>query len=260
MLAPQELLHTKIGAVNFAMVCSEDDLRHLLTCNWIYEPEIIQAVLSYARPGDTCIDAGANLGYHSLLLSHLVGNSGKVLAFEPDPNCQDKLRVNLDLNAARNVEVIPTALWDKVADYYFFSTACGYSSFCEYIGYPSTRTEVRTDYLDNIINPDCCIRLLKVDCEGAEEKILRGAKKLLQRGVDCVLVEFNYEIMPQCDSTDRQIRDYMHELGYDCYFLYQRGMPPTKLPIEGTLLLAGTRWHFNVMFTRKLPGEWKTSF
>jgi len=252
-----ELIHTEIGDLKFDILCSEERLREVLNVNWIYEPEIIYVFYNYVRPGDVCIDAGANLGYHSILLSKLVGDFGKVLAFEPDPPCYRKLIKNIELNKANNVVAIPTALWSERAEYYFFSTHCGFSSFVEYVGQPREKYPMRTFPLDDCIDPMLTIRVLKIDCEGAEERILRGARKLLERGVDCVLVEFNYDLMPICGSGDRQIRDYMHELGYDCYFLYQKGQPPTPLPIEATLGLHSERVHFNMLFTRE-PPRWSS--
>src|SRR5688572_13621160 len=65
------------------------------------------------RPGMVVVDVGANIGYFSLLASTLVGPTGRVYAFEPDPvNCA-LLRKNVRLNRVTNIEVIESALSDN---------------------------------------------------------------------------------------------------------------------------------------------------
>src|SRR3954451_23352760 len=62
-------------------------------------------------PGDIALDGGANIGLYSMLFGRLVGASGRVIAFEPDPVNSGRLRANLELNALEYVEVEELALW-----------------------------------------------------------------------------------------------------------------------------------------------------
>ncbi len=61
------------------------------------------------RPGDTCVDVGAHVGYHSLLARRLVGNSGRVYAIDPQPHNCAQLSRNAELNAFSNIVVITAA-------------------------------------------------------------------------------------------------------------------------------------------------------
>ena len=70
-----------------------------------YEPDLLYAFLHFLRPGDVCIDGGANLGYHTLFMSHLVGPTGLVLSFEPDPTHFATLEANIKLNNRENVQI-----------------------------------------------------------------------------------------------------------------------------------------------------------
>lgn len=245
-------------AVNFLFYLTEHKQhRHLLGRNWIYEPEIIGAMINYVRPGDVCIDAGANLGYHSLILSRLVGDNGIVFALDADPDCVKKCRANLALNNA-DVCLLETALWDEDGDLGFNqSSICGYSSVLAYSDVDSERIVVHASKLDSIFSHDKPIRLLKIDCEGAEERILRGATQLLERGIDCVLVELNFDILPRVHSSERRIRELMGDLGYRCYVLYPNNAAPRLIPRSFAIEPVGAQM-FNVLFSRGSLPDWQS--
>ena len=59
--------------------------------------------------------------------------------------------------------------------------------------------------------------MIKIDCEGTEPKFCCGAHDMLRRGVDCVILEFNYFIFNNTGRSDRVIREYMAELGYEMF-------------------------------------------
>ncbi len=64
-----------------------------------YEGEILKTYTSIIKPGDVVFDIGANVGAHTLHFSRLVGDSGKIHAFEPTDYAYGKLRINLELNS-----------------------------------------------------------------------------------------------------------------------------------------------------------------
>ena len=69
--------------------------------NW--EPSETAWFLRTVKPGDIIVDAGANVGYYTVIGSRLVGDRGKVYAFEPDPSNFELLRKNVELNGLKNV-------------------------------------------------------------------------------------------------------------------------------------------------------------
>ena len=98
--------------------------------NWIdhhlhyggeYEPVEGAVFCNLVRPGHVVVDVGANIGYYTLAAWRLVGEGGRVLAFEPTPATFRRLRENTDLNAARNVETYNLALGDEEGGAEFFS-------------------------------------------------------------------------------------------------------------------------------------------
>lgn len=259
-------IHTEIttpnGSVGLDLYCTEQHLIDHQGTGYVYEPDVIAAILNFVRPGDVCIDAGANLGYHSILMAKLAGASGKVLAFEPDPECFEKLNNNLVLNGVADIcSQIPLALWDSNGLLIFYSAKCGYSSILEFANLEQTKLDVKAAALDDAINPDIPIRMLKIDCEGAEEYILRGAEKLLRRGVDAVIVELNYRVLTRLGTTDKPIRQYMDSLGYELYFLFGNGIFPERIALDTIIETSPARFHFNGLFCKPgvLKETWKLS-
>ena len=149
------------------------------------EPEQSAAVARVLAPGDVFFDVGANVGYYTLLASDRVGPRGRVVAFEPDLRNLSFLHRHLALNRARNVTVLPFAC----------AAESGYRSFemgdTIATGHLSTR-DTASGALPPGATPvhlvciDAMVRLLglrptvmKIDVEGAELEVLRGANETL---------------------------------------------------------------------------------
>lgn len=144
-------------------------------------------------PGDTVIDVGANIGTHTLSFSRAVGPSGRVIAFEPHPVLFQLLRHNLEQNRAANVRVenaavgssrgtvrIPTIDLQSHANFGSFTVEVLESSPDP--GVPM----VAVDEVD-VGRP----RLLKVDVEGWEPEVLRGAARTIREARPFILFEAN---------------------------------------------------------------------
>lgn len=149
----------------------------------------VKYFLDNVRPGDFVLDIGANAGQYAVLFSAFVGPLGKVISFEPDPAHRSVLRTNIALNGFRNVLVEPFAASDKKAQHSFFSRANDQMSSLVRSGLGTnfnardvrehTVTTVRLDdYLRDQGLP--WPNWVKIDAEGAEVNILRGAHQLLE--------------------------------------------------------------------------------
>jgi FkbM family methyltransferase len=259
---PANTVHTEVVLpdgrnLGFDLLCSEDHMQQFRGAGLMYEPDVMAVILNFVKPGDICIDAGANLGYHSILMTKIIGPTGQVLAFEPDPICYEKLKNNLALNGVKEICFpIPTALWDdNIMMRFFIPAECGYGSFLKFNNMEQKEIQIEAVSLDSIMNPEVPIRLLKLDCEGAEEGILHGAENLLKRGVDAVIVEFNFSI----SDNDKSIRKYMHSLGYDFFFLFDNGQMPERILPETIIQRGEHRFHFNGLFSKQslVKDNWK---
>ncbi len=141
---------------------------------------------SMLHAGDTMYDVGANVGYYTLLASHKVGPTGRVIAFEPLPANVRFVQRHLRLNRVRNVSVQEVAVSDHDGLARFAphaSNAMGKLS-------ESGSVEVAMVSLDSVIHaekfPDPT--LVKIDVEGAELGVLRGASRLLARARPTILL------------------------------------------------------------------------
>jgi FkbM family methyltransferase len=159
------------------------------------EPEQSAAMAAALAPGHVFFDVGANVGYYTLLAADRVGARGRVVAFEPAVRNLAFLHRHLELNRARNVVVLPFACAGE-AGYGFFeggdtvatghlvrggggsgdagATAAGGEA-------PPSAAPVHLVTLDGMVRllglrPD----VVKIDVEGAEHEVLRGAAETLR--------------------------------------------------------------------------------
>ena len=79
----------------------------------VFVEEVYPNLMSKITQGDSVVDAGANIGIFSVISSILVGDTGRVLAIEPDPENLSILKKNIELNKLKNVEIINKALYKE---------------------------------------------------------------------------------------------------------------------------------------------------
>lgn len=161
-----------------------------------FEPGESAVVKELLRPGDLAIDVGANLGWFSLVMAAAVEPSGEVWAIEPMPPVLSALKRNLALNEALAVRLFEVALGEipGMTDIHVFSgLPHGHSSVStlDRSDYSSHRVERRT--LDDLLAGARTPAFVKLDVEGSERVILRGAEATL--AADCPpiwMIEVNY--------------------------------------------------------------------
>ena len=152
-----------------------------------YEQEKQQLVRDLVKPGMKVLDIGANAGFYTLAFSRLVGPAGHVWAFEPfAENAANVLR-HLALNEIRNVTLIQAAVAD-VPGLAGFAIAA--SNSMGSLAATTGQYAVPTIALDALVEegvipvPD----IVKMDVEGAESRVLEGARRLLNRGTTRFLI------------------------------------------------------------------------
>ena len=186
-----------------------------------YEPELayLEKVLS---PGKVFIDVGANFGVYTLVASKLVGTSGRVIAFEPTAQSFAILRQNIALNHFANVRAFQFALaqrrgkawlyhgWDPVGNSLGKDPLCG-----------NEGEEVQTEALDKLLEEKDIDRVhaIKIDVEGAEELVLRGAIRCLTTNRPIVIFEFNPGCAARLGLSPCGARDLLESLGYEFVLL-----------------------------------------
>jgi FkbM family methyltransferase len=141
----------------------------------IYEFRKQRALRRLVSPGMTVCDVGANAGFYTLGLARLVGKRGRVIAFEPLPRNIRKIQRHLSLNDVTNVTLSGCALSDFTGTLRFSE---GDSDFTGQISEEAGDLEVHSVRLDTFLKerllPDPM--LLKIDVEGAEDRVLRDRR------------------------------------------------------------------------------------
>lgn len=180
-----------------------------------FEPRESAVVRGLVRPGDYVMDAGANIGWFSLLASSIVGATGKIFAFEPFGATADHLDRDLALNGVSNVEVHRIALSDSSGKAKLTMIERGNIGTASLFARDADEGEiVDTGRLDAIV-PKRRFKLLKMDVEGAELRVLRGAQELLQAGrIENILFEINNAALRRAGSSCAELIAFVKSHGY----------------------------------------------
>lgn len=175
-----------------------------------YESEKQKMVVETVSPGMVCWDVGAHVGFYTLLLAELAGPGGKAFAFEPFPRSVELLRRHVGMNGYENVRILPFALGDFDGEARFEP---GPSSSMGRVVPEGTLT-VACRRADNLLAtgeieaPD----LIKIDVEGAEADVLRGARQAMQRKPIVFLATHGESVHGACV-------DLLRASGYDVHAL-----------------------------------------
>lgn len=202
-------------------VRTRDVMANRLGAEKWFEPAVRNLIATTLGPGKTFVDVGANIGYYSILGGRLVGESGRVLAIEPQQTVFSELVKNLNLNNLKNSTPLNIALSDQRATTNFYVPETGR----EALG--SLRQNKRFDVsavssvemftLDEVLATHgiAHVDLLKIDVEGAELPVLKGAIQLLSSEKPPVIVfeanEINTEPFEYCVFD---LLSYLSSLGF----------------------------------------------
>jgi FkbM family methyltransferase len=157
-----------------------------------YEPDVLAVLRRHLVPGNTFVDVGASFGYFSTRIGRHVGPSGSVIAFEPGPQNQSVLLLNLHANGIVGAEVHQMALSDHPGLFaYSRSGANGVVSI--FGGDPrelANHDLVRASTLDREMarRP---VHAIKIDVEGAEGLVLSGGLSTLESSEPTIVFEFS---------------------------------------------------------------------
>ncbi len=165
-----------------------------LSIHGVYEPVETELVARLVSPGDFAIDVGANIGYYTLILAGLVGESGRVIAFEPDPQNFGLLSRNVELGGGTAVTAVNKAVWSRSGALrpYLSESDVGAHTVADW-GDGSKSIEIEAVSLDDFFKGHAGdIDFMKVDVEGAEAAVIQGMQAVLDRNPGLrVLTELN---------------------------------------------------------------------
>jgi FkbM family methyltransferase len=177
-------VHEVPGLGKFYLDDIDDSIKNMLRRGERWEPYVAKRFTAYVKPGTTAIDVGAHIGTHTLALSRVVGEQGRVYAFEPQKKIFRELLFNMKLNAASNVVPLRFAVGDAEAIIHMSRAKKGNEGGTG-IGRNGDRAELRT--LDSF--PFTNVSAIKIDVEGYEDHVLAGARRTIERNRPVIFIE-----------------------------------------------------------------------
>ncbi|MER8867812.1 FkbM family methyltransferase [Mesorhizobium sp. M0751] len=185
-----------------------------------YETELLDFFDAELSDGSFCVDIGANIGFISCYIWKKVGKTGAVISFEPDPLIATLAEFNLMLNGYDASMVAKVALSDSDGDAQFFrSDDSGYSGLRDtkrrIVNSKITVPQRRLD--DFLFAKGQRAELIKVDVEGAEFAVMRGAKTVLadpELRPKIIVLETSEVNQKAFGYTSVDIVDFMRGFGY----------------------------------------------
>ncbi len=190
-----------------------------------YESLVQETYEALLHEGDVAVDVGAHRGRHTLSMANKVFPGGEILAFEPLPMCRARLEKTL---AEFRPELVPTVKIHDCAlsDYSGRTAFVVASDALEYSGLKKrqydgpTRLEslpVEVKRLDEICRHLPAVRFIKIDAEGGEYHILKGAEETIRRCRPAVAFEFGASSLAEYLVTPRQMFQFWTALSYNVF-------------------------------------------
>ena len=193
-----------------------------------YEKATVREFKRLLKPGMTAVDIGAHVGYFTVLSSKLVGRTGKVIAFEPDPANYNLLRSNT--SRFPNTEAHNLAISDRTGRLDFFKTIdkTGSHSLIASSLRPDKISVAAVTLADFFAqHPVARIDLIKMDIEGAEPLALSGMWQILKKHQDVKLImEFSTENLKDGGFSPVAVLRSLADAGFDYQSIEPDGLRP----------------------------------
>ena len=213
------------------------------------------------KDGDNVVDLGANIGYFTLILAKLVGPTGKVFAFEPDPRNLALLKKNVEYNNYKNVIIVPKAV-SNVNDKCTLYT--GQKTFGQNKIYKPKKTKTQkfipidseTVRLDDFFKTNGLldkISFIKMDVEGAEFLALSGMKEILKLNKNIkIFTEAEISYLEDAGSSYDQFIDLLTENDFTFSLVDNRSETLTKVNKSQLEKILNNEGSVNIFCVREL--------
>lgn len=229
-----------VVAQGHRMVVDKQDSLNL-SVHGVYEPFETSLVKQHIKKGDTVLDIGANIGYYTLIFASLVGDEGKVVAFEPEPELFQLLTRNIDLNQYRNVIPVQKAVAEgEGVTKLFIDTfsSVDHRMYDSEDGRESVEIEMVS--LDRFLQAaDRNVDFIKMDIQGAEGSALKGMDALIRQNRRLMMItEFWPAGLARCGTDPREFVNALLGLGFSIQEIDEAGAHLAPVASAGRLVSA----------------------
>lgn len=210
----------------------EDDIGRSIYYFGVWEPNLTAWIADSLSPGDIFVDVGANIGYFSILAAGIVKENGSVISIEAMPRTRQVLEGNFRLNGIRNGRIVGLGVWDAAGSLEMFgtqerasATATAFKSWAEKWNHPD-RVVVPCAPLSSILTTEETrrARIVKIDVEGAEWRVISGMIDLLNNGRSDleIVVEVNPDALRQESRSCQDLWALFRKYGFHPYEIENR--------------------------------------
>lgn len=170
----------------------DKNIENVIYNRGVYEQGTASTLKQFLKPGDTFVDVGANIGFLSLVAAEIVGKKGRVFAFEPLPSTYEILEKNKHINRYDQLKPYSFALGNETNSkmIYTENENRGGTSLVNHLSDSGTIIEVKK--LDDI-NLQSPITMMKIDVEGYEFEVLKGAEKTIKTDKPILIIEYSID-------------------------------------------------------------------
>ena len=207
-----------------------------------FEPEL-SLLGQFVKPGDSVVDIGANYGAYTLKLAQLVGPKGSVLAVEPASHAVDVLSRNLTLNGITNVRVESVAIGEAARDGSLYLDANSARNRLVPIAEGAVGVErIRIVPLDDLVSGP--VSFVKIDVEGAEPFVFRGASGVLSKYRPVVQFEYTPGVAREMGADPHELWEQLERLDYRMHELVDGQLRVVeRAPEDGLINLIAVPQH-----------------
>jgi FkbM family methyltransferase len=218
-----------IEILGHKMIVNPDDkiISYRLRKGIIYEKASVKAIMANVKEGQTFVNIGANIGYFTLILSHIVGQKGRGYSFEPDPTNFSYLKRNIELNGYENIVLEQRAVGDIAGTTYLYLNNKGnQGDHRTWKGEENReKTIINITTLNNYFRGiDLKVDFIKMDIQGAEALALKGMSDILSVNKDIkILMEFWPWGLIGCGSDLIEMIQNLKDQGFHFYDILKEG-------------------------------------
>jgi FkbM family methyltransferase len=202
------------------MYLDEMDSLMLSVNKGVFESVETHLITSSIKEGDVVIDIGANIGYFTLILARLVGDKGKVFAFEPEPTNFALLRKNVEMNGYKNVVLVQKAVSDKneLTKLYLSESNKGDHQMYKTDDQRSS-IDIESITLDHYFEEkDKKVDFIKIDIQGSEHRAFKGMADILSKNNS---IQILTELWPYAlEQNGSSVDEVLNILGGHNFYFY----------------------------------------